>query len=268
MEKLLKQVDKTPSLKDAGGGLTNMIPSNPLTDGMGSMITGQLMSPPTVYYVAAFAVLILSIVGCLIYLFIKVRSVDKSVKTLVKNPNNQQFSSPVQQSIQQPQVIGYDQTTGQPIMAQPQIKVAPQPQTQQPVNQGFQSGMFWPNGSQMSQRDIEKEQKPLRKRGIVHLLKTLFMVIGDPDSLNKIRTGAYNPALNRVAPQFQQPMQQYQQPIQQMQQIPQQYQQQIPQQFQQQMPQQVNQPVYGDPRLPNNVNPQSNVIPMPTLAQR
>jgi hypothetical protein len=162
-------------------------------------------------------------------------------------------------------------------MSQPQVaqvasasSMSNQPQLQQPVAQGFQSGMFWPNGTQMTQRDIEKEQKPLRKRGIIHLFKTLIMVIGDPDSLNKIRTGAYNPALNRVQPQFQQPMYNTPQFQQQIPQQAQQFQQQVPQQFQQMQPV-VNQQApmnYGDPRLPNNVNPQSNVIPMPTSAQR
>jgi hypothetical protein len=270
MEKLLKQVDKAPNvLKDTGAGnLTNMLPVNPLTDGMSGMITSQLMSPPTVYYLIGFAVFLFFILGCIIYLLVKVRSIGNALN----NPTNTVQPQPqqlIQSQVQpQAQVVGYDQNTGQPIMSQVNSQPAQTVQPQQVNVQQFQSGMFWPNGRQLSQKDIEKEQKPLRKRGIIHLLRTLFMVLSDPYSLQKIRTGAYNPALNRVAPQFQQIQQPvYQPPVQQVaQQIPQQIPQQV-QTFSQQMPQQIQQipqQLYGDPRLQNNVNPQSNVIPMPT----
>jgi hypothetical protein len=221
-------------LKTVGGkktGASSIIESvssgsNPLTGELSSMVTGQLMAPPTVYYVAGFIFLLVMIIGCIIYLIIKTNKLDDSIKNISKTnslpvqmPQMQQFQNQIPQQNQQiPQNIQQPQ---QPIQNQYQQPIQnnaamnQMPQYSSPSRVLSATGVYWSDGTPMSAKDIKLEEKPLKQRSLSHLIKTLVRVMGDSNALNKFN------GQQPVMPNYMVPP------------MPSQFQQMQPQQFQQ-----------------------------------
>lgn len=163
MEKLMNTVkDAAPvelpaDIPGGVGDISGLVANNPLTGGMSDMITGQLMSPPTVYYIMAFAFVMLVIIGTLIWLVVSVRKLKKG--GYATSSVNQAYNSLNQTSMPQGSLgVGYT----------------------------------WPDGSPMTEKEYTLEQKALNKRGMWHLLRTFARVVADPKAIRVGKVGLVN----------------------------------------------------------------------------